>query len=170
MNGISDELEQEINRAMENRHLLHMFTLEKGLVYYLNAISSNARVLEKLRNSAARLSLSQADQEYLDDLIIENSQCLEQSTTYSQVVSSLMDARASLVNNNLNLMMKTLNAIVIAVAVPSFLASVFGMSEFSEMTRGRHWALTYSLFVLAMIGLGVATFYVIRRTEKYWKW
>ena len=79
---IADELEQKINRAMENRQLLNLFTLEKSLVYYLNAISSNGRVIEKLKAYAPRINLSTENIEYLDDVMIENAQCHEMATTY----------------------------------------------------------------------------------------
>jgi len=169
MNALCDELENKINKAMENKHLLSMFTIEKGLVYYLNAISSNGRVLEKLKANAAKLSFGPENLEYLDDLLIENAQCLEQANTHAQVLASLMDARASLVSNNLNVMMKNLNAIVIAVAVPSFFAAVGGMSEFSMITSAENLVLAYPVFLAAMIGLGVATFFVIKKIEKYWR-
>lgn len=169
MNAISDELEKQVQNAAGNRHLLHMFTLEKGLVYYLNAISSNGRVLDKLRNHASRFRFTEDDQDYLEDTIIENTQCFEMANTYSQVVSSLMDARASLVGNNLNVMMKNLNAIVIAVSIPSFFASMLGMSEFSMMIGGGHWWWAYPIFVAAMVGLGVLTFSLIRRLEQRWR-
>ncbi len=169
MSMISDELEDKINKAMENRHLLHMFTLEKGLVYYLNAISSNGRVLEKMKLYAAKLNLAQDSLEYLDDVLIENTQCFEQANTYAQVLASLMDARASLVSNNLNVMMKNLNAIVIAVAVPSFFAGMGGMSEFSMIAGPENWYLSYPMFLGSMIGIGMATFFVIRKIEKYWR-
>ena len=169
MNAISDELENKINRAMENRHLLHMFTLEKSLVYYLNAISSNGRVLEKLKANASKLRFGPEGLEYLDDLLIENTQCFEQANIYAQVVASLMDARASLVNNNLSVMMKNLNAIAIAVAIPSLIAAVGGMSEFSMITSPEHLVYAYPLFLIAMTVLGVGTFFAILKIEKYWR-
>jgi len=168
MNTICDGLEDKINKAMENKHLLHMFTIEKGLVYYLNAISSNGRVLDKLKLNAAKLHFTSESLEYLDDLLIENAQCSEQANTHAQVLASLMDARASLVSNNLNVMMKNLNAIVIAVAVPSFFASIGGMSEFSKMIGFDNWMLAYPLFLTTMAGLGVSTFFIIKRVERYW--
>jgi len=169
MNIICDDLETKINRAMENKHLLHMFTIEKGLVYYMNAISSNGRVLEKIKVNASRMRLSTESQEYLDDLLIENAQCSEQANTHAQVLASLMDARASLVSNNLNVMMKNLNAIVISIAVPSFFAGVGGMSEFSMMTNPRNWMIAYPLFLSAMIGLGTLTYFIVKKIEKYWR-
>jgi magnesium transporter len=169
MNVICDELEAKVNKAMENKHLLHMFTIEKGLVYYLNAISSNSRVLEKLRASTAKLPFGPEELEYLDDLLIENSQCSAQANNHAQVLASLMDARASLVSNNLNVMMKNLNAIVIAVAVPSFISSLGGMSEFSTIAGPENWKIAYPLFITAMIAVGTITFMVIRKVEKYWR-
>lgn len=169
MNTICDELEHKINKAMENRHLLHMFTIEKGLVYYLNAISSNGRVLEKLKVNGAKIKFTPENLEYLDDLLIENAQCSEQANTHAQVLASLMDARASLVSNNLNVMMKNLNAIVIAVAIPSFFAGMGGMSEFSLITGPDNWMLSYPLFLGTMGCIGAATFIVIKKIEKYWR-
>jgi len=166
---MSDELEQEINKSASNRQLLNMFTLEKSLVFYLDAISSNRRVIEKLKTSAAKLALSTASLEFLDDLAIENAQCYEMAQVYSQVLSSLMDARASVISNNLNVMMKNLNAIVIAVAVPSFFAGVGGMSEFSGMIHFSNWKVGYPIFVLAMLAIGIATFVIIKKVEGIWK-
>ena len=113
---------------MENKFLIHMFTLEKSLVYYLNAINSNAMVVEKIRNNASRIGFSQENLELLEDIHIENNQCLKQTEIYSNIISSMMDARASIVNNNLNSLMKTLNVLTIAIMVPTFVVSAFSMN------------------------------------------
>jgi len=128
INMISNQLEQEISTAMENKHLLNLFTLEKSLVYYVNAISSNARLIEKLKVHAARLGFTVEHQEFLDDLIIENTQCHEQANIYSQVLAGLMDARVSIVSNNLNLLMKTLTLIMIFIMTPQLVVSIFSMN------------------------------------------
>lgn len=169
ISACSDELEGEINTSVSNRQLLSMFTLEKSLVFYLDAISSNGRVIDKIKANAAKLKLSQVNIEFLDDLAIENGQCLGMAQNYSQVLSGLMDARASIINNNLNVMMKNLNAVVIAVAVPSFIAGVGGMSEFSNMIGFSHWKLGYILFLIGTAALGVGTFFVIKATERLWR-
>jgi magnesium transporter len=127
-NMITDELEKKINSAMENRYLLNLFTLEKSLVYYLNAINSNAVLIEKLKNNSSKLGLSTENIEFLDDMIIENNQCYRQSEIYSNILASLMDARASIVGNNLNVLMKTLNIITIGIMVPTFVVSAFSMN------------------------------------------
>ena len=124
----SEDLEKEINKAMENKTLLNLFTLEKSLVYYLNAIGSNGRVIERIRVNSGRLGLTTENMGLLDDIAIENSQCLEQAQIYSAVLSGLMDARVSVVSNNLNVLMKTLNIIMVALMGPTLLVSVFSMN------------------------------------------
>jgi magnesium transporter len=125
---IADELQDKINSAMENRHLLNLFTLEKSLVYYLNSINSNGVLIEKLRANASKIGLTLEEQELLDDIYIENNQCYRQAEILSNVLSGLMDARASIVSNNLNVLMKTLNIITIAIMVPTFVVSAFSMN------------------------------------------
>ncbi len=128
INMISGELEQQINLSMENKYLLNLFTLEKSLVYYLSAINSNAVLIEKLRNNAPKLGLTPENVEFLDDILIENSQCRGQTEIYSQVLSSLMDARASIISNNLNVRIKALTIITIGIMLPTFIVSLFSMN------------------------------------------
>ncbi len=128
INVIAGELEQKINTSMENRYLLNMFTLEKSLVYYLYGINSNGVVIEKLKMNAARIGFTPENVEFLDDLIIENNQCYKQAEILSNILSNLMDARASIVSNNLNLLIKTLNILTILIMVPTFVVSAFSMN------------------------------------------
>lgn len=125
---ISDELQTKINTSMENRHLINLFTLEKSLVYYLSSISSNGALIDKIRINAAKIGLQVEEQELLEDIQIENNQCYKQAEVYSNILASLMDARASIVSNNLNVLMKTLNIITIAIMVPTFVVSAFSMN------------------------------------------
>jgi len=128
INMCSENLEKEINRAMENKTLLNLFTLEKSLVYYLNAIGSNGRVIERIRVNSGRLGLTTQNMGLLDDIAIENSQCLEQAQIYSAVLSGLMDARVSVVSDNLNVLMKTLNIVMVALMGPTLFVSIFSMN------------------------------------------
>jgi magnesium transporter len=125
---ITDSLEQKINTAMENKYLLNLFTLEKSLVYYLSAINSNGMLVEKLRNAASKMGFSAESIEFLDDILIENNQCRGQTEIYSQVLSSLMDARASIISNNLNVRIKALTIITIGIMLPTLIVSLFSMN------------------------------------------
>lgn len=125
---ISEEIEDKMTEAMDNTYLLNLFSLVKSLVYYAEAITSNGFVFEKTRNLSARIGFDEKDQEMLDDIIIENMQCKTQADIYSNILAQLLDARASVVNNNLNLLIKKLNVITIWMMVPTFVVSVYGMN------------------------------------------
>jgi magnesium transporter len=160
---ISEELEDKINTSMQNKYLLYMFILEKSLVYYLNAINSNALLLQRLKNYEARLGLSQEEKELLDDLMIENSQCYRQAEIYSNILSGLMDARASIVSNNLNQLIKTLNIITIGIMVPTLVVSAFSMNV-SIPLEAFSWAFWA---ILGMAAVSVFFFLMVWR-YKHW--
>jgi len=128
INAVSDSLEQQINTSMQNKYLLNLFSLEKSLVYYLNGINSNAKLIERLKLNAGKIGLSPENLEFIDDVIIENQQCYEQASIYSNILASLMDARVSIVSNNLNWLMKTLTIITIAIMLPTLVVSIFSMN------------------------------------------
>ncbi len=157
INMISDELQKEINTAMENKHLINMFSLQKSLVYYVNAINSNGALLEKLKNNAAKLGFSAEELEFLDDILIENSQCLKQAEMYSNILASLMDARASIVSNNLNVLMKTLNIITIGIMVPTFVVSAFSMNVRIPLEEHRY--AFWIIMALAIASVGAFLWY-----------
>jgi len=128
INMLSGSIEQLISTSMENKYLLNLFTLEKSLVYYLNATNSNAVLIERLKNNASKLGFNPENLEFLDDLTIENNQCREQANIYSLVLAELMDARASIIANNLNIRIKMLTILTIAIMLPTFVVSYFSMN------------------------------------------
>ena len=145
INMMAASIEHQINMAMENKLLLNLFTLEKSLVYYLNAINSNAILIERLKNNAVKIGLTQENLEFLDDVIIENNQCREQAQIYSTVLAGLMDARVSIVSNNLNVRMKTLTIVTIAIMLPTLVVSIFSMNvniPFDQENPASFWIIT----------------------------
>ncbi|MBN1575266.1 MAG: magnesium transporter CorA family protein [Chitinispirillaceae bacterium] len=152
INRICDEIEQKVNASMENKYLIQMFTMEKSLVYYLNAIHSNAVLLEKLRNASSKIGFTQENMEFLEDTVIDNNQCLKQTEIYSDIVSSMMDARASIVNNNLNNLIKTLNIWTIAIMVPTFVVSAFSMNVAIPLQKNPY----AFIMIMAMAGVALA--------------
>lgn len=152
MNLVSDELESKINTSMDNRYIINLFALEKSLVYYLNSITANGVLIERLKNNALKIGLTTEDQELLDDLLIENNQCYKQAEIYSNILASLMDARASIVGNNLNVLMKTLNIITIGIMVPTLVVSVFSMNVGIPMQNLR--AAFWLILGLALVSMG----------------
>ena len=143
---IADELEAEINRSMENKHLLSMFNLEKSLVYYLQAVASNGRIVEKMRSNAAKLKLSEPEVDFLEDVVTENSQCLQQAQIFSEVFTNLMDAWASIINNNLNVFIKKLTLATLCIMLPTLVYSAFSMNvkyPFNHETVWSFWVINF---------------------------
>jgi magnesium transporter len=166
INSIADEIETRISKSMDNKYLMHMFTLEKSLVYYTTAITSNSFVLEKLRSQAMRFGFNERSIEYLDDIIIENNQAKMQSEIYLQVFSNLMDARASIINNNMNVWLKTLTIVTIAISVPNFFASMGGMSEIERIIGIENPRLAQGIFLVFSIIIAYLIFVIFRKLEK----
>lgn len=162
INMISDSLEKKINSSMENRYLIELFKLEKSLVYYLNAINSNAIVIEKIKSNAVKIGLTQESVELVDDLIIENNQSYKQAEIYSNILAGLMDARVSIVSNNLNSLMKTLNVITIGIMVPTLVVSAFSMNVKIPLSSHKYafW------IIMALATMSVFLFYFIWRRRK----
>ena len=156
---ISQELQAKIVTSMGNHYLLQMFALGESLVYYHNALEANFSVLSKLRTIPEKLGLTTEDIALLDDLIVENQQASKQASIYSTVLSGLMDARGTIINNNMNILLKNLTIINIVFLPLNLIASIGGMSEYSVMTQGMDWRISYSLFSLAMVVLGWLTWW-----------
>jgi magnesium transporter len=169
INDISAELELKLVRSMENRHLLQMFSIEKSLVYYVNAISANGRVIDRLKANARNEQtdgLTPEMIEFVEDLSIENAQCLEQAQVYSNVFAGMMDARASIVNNNLNVLMKRLTVINVVFMPLNVISGVGGMSEFSMMTKNIPWPIAYGVFMVALVLIGWVTYKILLILER----
>jgi magnesium transporter len=160
---IGMELERKITVSNENRYLLQMFALSESLVYYLDAIEGNGAVLQKLRALAGSLGWDKRQLDLLDDVILENGQAARQANIYSTILSGLMDARGSIVNNNMSVLLKNLTMINIIFLPLNLIASIGGMSEWTMMTQGVDWRISYALFLLGMVLFGWLTLTVVRR-------
>ncbi len=164
---LTRELEAKLHTSMENRYLLQMFAIGESLVYYLSAIDANTSALTRLRSSAEKLGLSHEELAMMDDILIEQQQCSHQTQIYSSVLSGLMDARGNIINNNMNVLLKNLTLINVVFLPLNLIASIGGMSEFSMMTNGINWRVSYPLFIFAMLALGWLTWVLlVRRIEK----
>jgi magnesium transporter len=164
INMLSDSLERRIISSMETRYLLNMFALEKSLVYILNAIHSNAALFDKMKAST-RLGLDHEQTRILEDIIIENQQCLRRSEIYSEVIAGLMDARASIVSHNLNILIKQFTIWTIAIMLANLVIGIFSMNvKLPLPMEGAMWPF-YVINFLA-VASGVAIFWI----SKIRKW
>ena len=127
INKETEIAESVLKTSMKNKELLQLLSLEKGLVYFTTSLRSNEAVMErtlKIKN----IKLYDEDEDILEDAIIENKQAIEMSKVYSDILTGTMDAYASIISNNLNGVMKFLTSITIILAIPTMIASYWGMN------------------------------------------
>ena len=122
-----DKIEQKLHGSTENRELIELLELEKSLVYFTTSLRSNEVVLEKLLKSD-RVKKYPEDEDLLEDVIVENRQAIEMANIYSGILSGMMDAFASVISNNLNIMMKFLAVMTIVLSVPTIIFAAYGMN------------------------------------------
>ncbi|MFI8221775.1 magnesium transporter CorA family protein [Pseudomonas sp. NPDC085632] len=163
---VARELQQKFNASMQNQHLVQMFNLSESLIYYINALHSNGAVLTRLRNHAEKQHFGSEALGLIDDLIIENNQCYKQAEIYSTVFSGLIDARGNLMNNSMNNLLRKLTLINVVFLPLNLIASIGGMSEFSMMTAGTPWWVSYPLFLAAMLLGAGGMLFGLRRLAK----
>lgn len=152
INKKTNEIELELHKSMRNQELIRLLNLEKSLVYFTTSLRSNELVMEKLLRSKT-IKMYEEDQDLLEDVIIENKQAIEMADIYSNILSGMMDAFASIISNNLNIVMKFLAAITIVLALPTMVASFFGMNvpvPFQESPHGFVIAVSISALLSAL--------------------
>jgi magnesium transporter len=120
-------LEQKLYASNRNEELLELMRIQKSLVYFVTALRSNQSLLLKLERTNF-LGLNDEEKEFLNDLIVDISQALEMSNTYTNILSSTLDAFASIISNNLNNVMKRLTSIIIILSLPALVATIYGMN------------------------------------------
>ncbi len=123
----SEAVEAQLHKSTQNRELVELLNLEKSLVYFTTSLRSNEAVLEKLLRTEL-IKKYPEDAELLEDVIIENKQAIEMANIYSGILSGMMDAFASVISNNLNIVMKVLSIITIVMAIPTMIFSAYGMN------------------------------------------
>lgn len=130
----SDEIEKRLRQSMKNQELLQLLELQKGLTYFNASLRSNGAVLDKLlrlrssHNLQYILKMYEEDEDLLEDVIIENKQAREMVDMYSTILARMADTFASIISNNLNLVMKFLASVTIILAIPTVISSFFGMN------------------------------------------
>ncbi len=127
INKIVDKLEDELESSLQNKELMELLKYEKALIYYTTALKSNEAMMERLRRLRIFSSLEE-DEELLEDVMIENRQAIEMTGITQQVLTQMMDAYASVINNNMNNIMKFLTMATICISIPTLLSSLYGMN------------------------------------------
>jgi len=147
-------LEQKLYAANRNEHLLQLMRIQKSLVYFVTALRSNELMLMKIERTNF-LGLTEEDKELLQDLIVDNSQALEMANIYTNILSSTLDAFASIIANNQNEVLKRLSVITIVLSFPVLVASIYGMNvpiPYANSPYVFYFPVLISLFISLVIG------------------
>ena len=123
----SNRIQQSLHRSMKNKELIQLLDLEKALVYFSTSLNSNQIVIDRIKLAYA-IKHYEDDNDILDDVIIENKQAIEMATIYRDILSGTMDAFASIISNNQNIVMKLLAAMTICLTIPTVVFSLWGMN------------------------------------------
>ena len=162
----STDIEQHLHKSSKNEELINLLNLEKSLVYFTTSLRSNESVFEKLLRTYLRkvhdeesqvtvriLKKYEEDEDLLEDVITENKQAIDMADIYTNILGGTMDAFASIISNNLNIVMKFLAIITIVMAVPTIITSFFGMNvpiPYQDNPFAYVWVIV--LCVVLMIG------------------
>ncbi|HPM04553.1 MAG TPA: magnesium transporter CorA family protein [Candidatus Cloacimonas sp.] len=153
INRRTTQIENELHQSMRNKELIRLLRMEKSLVFFNTSLKSNEIILERLQRSRWLHNDPEAE-DMIDDVIIENKQAIEMANIYSSILSGMMDAFASIISNNLNVVMKFLTSITIILALPTLIASIYGMNVHLPFQENSYaFAIVMGISVMLSIGL-----------------
>ncbi len=152
-------LEDELHESISNDALLKLFQIEKTLVYFTTSLKADTIALARC-NTARQIALSEDDRDYLEDAMVEYQQALETATIHANILNGTLDTFASLINNNLNNVMKYMTAATILLAVPTLVASLYGMNIGLPFQDYKH-AFAIVMGISGFLAIAIATMFVI---------
>ncbi|HHZ06549.1 MAG TPA: magnesium transporter CorA family protein [Clostridiales bacterium] len=123
----STTLEKNLRKSMRNKELVGMLDLQKSLVYFQTSLKSNELTLQKISTNRY-IRLYDDDKELLEDVMIEIKQAIEMSGIYASILGNTLESCASIISNNLNVVMKILTSLTILMAIPTMIFSFYGMN------------------------------------------
>ncbi len=134
INRKTEHIEDALKQTTNNQELFQLIEIQKSLVYFTTALRDNQLVLEKILRmtkspaTSQVLAFTEDDIDLLEDVIVENKQAIEMVDMHRTILEGMMDGFASIINNNVNQIMKFLAAITIVLSIPTMLASFWGMN------------------------------------------
>ncbi len=156
----SDKIESKLHKSLKNEELIQLLGLEKSLVYFSTSLKSNEIVLEKILRSTP-VKMYPEDTDLLEDVIVENKQAIEMANIYSNILTGTMDAYASVISNNLNIVMKFLTSATIVLSVPTMVASFFGMNVDVPFEYNPHAFVI--IFIISLVFSTILAFTMVRK-------
>lgn len=154
VNGLIEKAKRDLDRQIDNKDLVYLSRLQDSLTYFATSIRGNENLLSKLK---FRLPVDELDAELIEDVNIEMHQARETTAIYSDILKSTMDTYASVINNNMNKVMRLLTSLNMIIMFPTLVASLFGMNLINGMEK---WPLGFPIaFVISILTTVVSLFY-----------
>lgn len=137
-----DKAKRNLDKEVNNESLIGLSRLQDSLTYFQTSIRGNETLLSKLK---FKLQIDELDADLIEDVTIEMTQARETTMIYSNILESTMDTYQSIINNNMNTVMRTLTTVTILMMIPTLVTSMFGMNLINGM-ESKPWG-----FILAVI-------------------
>lgn len=160
LNNAANIIQKKLEQESKNKQLIKLLNIEKSLVYFTTSLKTNALMLERLQRLHI-LSMDEETENLYEDIVIESKQALEMANIYSDILSGMMDAFASVISNNLNIVMKILTSITIIMTIPVLVTSFYGMNV--PLPFQEHPYATLIIIVISVLLSLIAVFFFIRK-------
>ena len=154
INRQKDLVEEQLQKSIMNYELIQLLQIQKSLVYFTTSLAGNEILLEKLQKTPFFKLNSEDEEEFLEDAITDNKQAIQMANIYSDILTGTMDAFASVIGNNMNIIMKRLTVISLSLMFPTFITGFFGMNIHIPGIDGK-WAwlvLTIVCILVSVLG------------------
>ena len=138
-----DKAKRNLDREVNNESLIGLSRLQDSLTYFQTSIRGNENLLSKLK---FKLQIDELDADLIEDVNIEMSQARETTSIYSDILESTMDTYQSIINNNMNTVMRTLTSVTIIMMIPTLITSMFGMNLVNGM-ESKPWGFTIAIIL-----------------------
>ena len=146
-----DKAKRNLDREVNNESLIGLSRLQDSLTYFQTSIRGNENLLSKLK---FKLQIDELDADLIEDVNIEMSQARETTSIYSDILESTMDTYSSIINNNMNTVMRTLTSVTIIMMIPTLITSMFGMNLINGM-EAKSWGFVFAILISGAIS-GIA--------------
>ena len=161
INRMTEAIEDQLQKSTRNREVLELLKYQKSLTYFATALRSNEVMMERVQRTQI-FNYYEDDQDLLEDVLTENQQAIQMTTITTEILSSMMDAFASIISNNLNGVMKALAALTIIVSLPGTVAGFFGMNVLLPLSDSNPVAFLV-VFGIALALTAIATYIFYKR-------
>lgn len=166
INRRTNVIQQELQESVANSELIQLLNIEKSLTFFTTSLKSNQLLLEKIRKTRI-LKLDEEDRDWLDDVEIDSRQAMEMAATYSTITAGTMDAFASVINNNMNEVMRKLTVITLTLQLAAFITGFMGMNIRLPFGTADNWAGFTVISALCIATTGASYLYFQRNPEKH---